>query len=64
MARARTKSPAEIFDVCFRRLAYHKAPGWIYFLDELPTTGNAQDFEDMIFPAGADPRTIAGNVGL
>lgn len=33
------KSTAEdIFDWCFERLAYYKAPGYIAFVDQLPTT--------------------------
>jgi acyl-CoA synthetase (AMP-forming)/AMP-acid ligase II len=28
----------KIFDWCFERLAYYKAPGYIVFMDELPTT--------------------------
>jgi acyl-CoA synthetase (AMP-forming)/AMP-acid ligase II len=31
-------SAEEIFDWCFERLAYYKAPGYIVFIDHLPTT--------------------------
>jgi acyl-coenzyme A synthetase/AMP-(fatty) acid ligase len=50
----------ELFDACYRTLAYHKAPGWIYFLDELPTTGTLKILKHMIFPAGTDPRRLPG----
>jgi crotonobetaine/carnitine-CoA ligase len=29
----------QLFDWCYARLAYFKAPGWISFLEELPVTG-------------------------
>jgi acyl-CoA synthetase (AMP-forming)/AMP-acid ligase II len=49
-----------LFGYCFERLAYFKAPGWIYFVDTLPTTGTQKIQKHQIFPAGTDPRTAAG----
>jgi acyl-CoA synthetase (AMP-forming)/AMP-acid ligase II len=37
-------------------LAYYKAPGWIVFLDRLPTTGTQKIQKGQIFPAGSDAR--------
>jgi crotonobetaine/carnitine-CoA ligase len=41
---------------CLERLAYFKAPGWILFLDVLPTTGTQKVQKTQIFPPGEDPR--------
>lgn len=54
----------DIFQTCYRRLAYHKAPGWIYFLGELPTTGTLKIQKHQIFPPGTDPRTRPGMLDL
>lgn len=43
-------------DWCLDRLAYFKAPGWVLFLDALPTTGTQKVQKTRIFPAGEDPR--------
>ncbi|MDJ0105192.1 AMP-binding protein [Rhodococcus qingshengii] len=34
------------------RLAYYKVPGWIYFVDTLPTTGTQKIQKHRIFPGG------------
>ena len=49
-----------LFDWCNERLAYYKAPGWIWFCEQLPTTGTQKIQKHQIFPAGADPRTLPG----
>jgi acyl-CoA synthetase (AMP-forming)/AMP-acid ligase II len=41
---------------CLTRLAYFKAPGWVVFLDRLPTTGTQKVQKTQIFPKGEDPR--------
>ncbi len=41
---------------CLERLAYFKAPGWVLFLDRLPTTGTQKVQKTQIFPRGEDPR--------
>ena len=45
----------ELFDWCMQRLAYFKAPGWVVFLDALPTTGTQKVQKGKIFPEGEDP---------
>ncbi len=45
-----------LFEHCFERLAYYKAPGWIVFLEDIPVTGTQKIQKHMIFPAGDDPR--------
>ncbi|HEV8616864.1 MAG TPA: AMP-binding protein [Methylomirabilota bacterium] len=45
---------------CRERLAYFKAPGWILFVDRLPTTGTQKVQKTQIFPRGEDPRKRAG----
>lgn len=44
----------ELFAHCFERLAYYKAPGWIYFTESLPTTGTQKIQKHQIFPHGCD----------
>jgi len=41
---------------CLEKLAYFKAPGWILFIDALPTTGTQKIQKSQIFPRGEDPR--------
>jgi len=58
---ARDAAQAErLFDWCFERLAYYKAPGWLLFLDALPTTGTQKVQKQKIFAAGEDPRARPG----
>jgi len=45
---------------CLTRLAYFKAPGWVLFLDRLPTTGTQKVQKTQIFAKGEDPRRQAG----
>jgi crotonobetaine/carnitine-CoA ligase len=45
---------------CHDKLAYFKAPGWIYFTDALPTTGTQKIQKHQIFPRDTDPRAIVG----
>jgi crotonobetaine/carnitine-CoA ligase len=51
-------------DWCLERLAYFKAPGWVLFVDELPTTGTQKVQKTQIFPKGEDPRGRAGTLDL
>jgi len=53
-----------LFQHCYERLAYYKAPGWIHFLDSLPTTGTQKIQKHTIYPSGIDPRTAPGVVDL
>jgi acyl-CoA synthetase (AMP-forming)/AMP-acid ligase II len=50
----------DLFETTNTRLAYYKAPGWILFVDKLPTTGTQKVQKTQIFPAGSDPRKAAG----
>ncbi|HZP36728.1 MAG TPA: AMP-binding protein [Methylomirabilota bacterium] len=51
-------------DHCLERLAYFKAPGWVLFLDALPTTGTQKVQKTQIFPRGEDPRARPGAIDL
>jgi crotonobetaine/carnitine-CoA ligase len=53
-----------LFEHCNARLAYFKAPGWVLFLDRLPTTGTQKVHKTQIFAPGEDPRGRAGIVDL
>src|SRR5262245_25691587 len=53
-----------LFEHCNARLAYFKAPGWMLFLDRLPTTATQKVQKSQIFAPGEDPRTRTGNVDL
>ena len=50
----------ELFDFTYERLAYFKPPGWVLFLDSLPTTGTQKIQKTQIFPKGSDPRESDG----
>ena len=50
----------ELFDLCFERLAYFKAPGWLTFVDDLPKTGSQKIQKHRIFGADGDPRDAVG----
>ena len=53
-----------LFDHCHQRLAYYKAPGWIWFAETLPTTGTQKIQKHAIFASGVDPTTLPGMVDL
>ena len=53
-----------LVDHCLGRLAYFKAPGWVLFVDSLPTTGTQKVQKAQIFPRGEDPRGRPGAVDL
>jgi len=62
---ASTAGAAErLFQHCYERMAYYKAPGWIHFLDRLPTTGTQKIQKHTIYPGGIDPRTAPGVIDL
>ena len=50
----------ELFQFCHEQLAYFKAPGWIWFAKEIPTTGTQKIQKHRIFPEGSDPRALPG----
>jgi crotonobetaine/carnitine-CoA ligase len=53
-----------LFQHCYERLAYYKAPGWIHVVDTLPTTGTQKIQKHSIYPGAVDPRSIAAVVDL
>jgi acyl-CoA synthetase (AMP-forming)/AMP-acid ligase II len=53
-----------LFAHCNERLAYFKAPGWLHFVDSLPTTGTQKIQKHVIYPGGVDPRSVAGVIDL
>jgi acyl-coenzyme A synthetase/AMP-(fatty) acid ligase len=53
-----------LMDWSLARLAYFKAPGWILFVDRLPTTGTQKVQKTQIFPKGEDPRRRPGALDL
>src|SRR5690606_14448265 len=54
----------DLFNFCFERLAYYKAPGWMWFTNEIPTTGTQKIQKHRIFPSGQDPRSQPGMIDL
>lgn len=61
---ANAATARSLFDFCNARLAYYKAPGWILFVDDLPTTGTQKIQKHRIFEPGVDPRSCDGIVDL
>jgi acyl-CoA synthetase (AMP-forming)/AMP-acid ligase II len=55
---------AALMDWSLARLAYFKAPGWILFVQMLPTTGTQKVQKTQIFPRGEDPRRHPGALDL
>ncbi len=53
-----------LVDCCLAHLAYFKAPGWILFIDRLPTTGTQKVQKAHIFARGEDPRQRPGAIDL
>jgi crotonobetaine/carnitine-CoA ligase len=47
---------------CLERIAYYKAPGWIHFVHDIPTTGTQKIQKHTIYPKGTDPRSVVGIV--
>jgi acyl-CoA synthetase (AMP-forming)/AMP-acid ligase II len=54
----------QLQDWCLEKLAYFKAPGWVLFVDRLPTTGTQKIQKSLIFPTGEDPRRQAAALDL
>lgn len=63
-AEAAQQLAESIFQHCHQQLAYYKSPGWLYFIDEIPTTGTQKIQKHQIFPNIADPTTQAGMIDL
>jgi acyl-coenzyme A synthetase/AMP-(fatty) acid ligase len=54
----------DLFEWCNARLAYFKAPGWVLFLEQLPTTATQKVQKSRIFTSGEDPRRRPGAIDL
>jgi crotonobetaine/carnitine-CoA ligase len=54
----RQQIATSLFDHCYERLAYYKAPGWLLLVDSIPTTGTQKIQKHMIFADAIDPRTL------
>jgi crotonobetaine/carnitine-CoA ligase len=54
----------ELQDWCLERLAYFKAPGWVLFVERLPTTGTQKVQKTQLFARGEDPRRRPGAMDL
>jgi len=53
-----------LLDWCREALAYYKAPGWLWFTNEIPTTGTQKVQKHQLFPTGTDPRGAPGMIDL
>jgi crotonobetaine/carnitine-CoA ligase len=64
-ASASASGAAErLFQHCYEKMAYYKAPGFIHLVESLPTTGTQKIQKHTIYPRGVDPRTAPGVVDL
>ena len=55
-AKPDQETAAALQRFCLERMAYYKAPGWIHFMQEIPTTGTQKIQKHAIYPKGSDPR--------
>ncbi len=62
--RPAAEAAEALFQHCYERLAYYKAPGWLHVVDSLPTTGTQKIQKHTIYPGGTDPRTAPGIIDL
>ncbi|MEH6402715.1 MAG: AMP-binding protein [Sneathiella sp.] len=51
---------SSLFEFGYKKMAYYKPPGWVLFLDSLPTTGTQKIQKTQIFEPGIDPRELDG----
>jgi len=54
----------ELFAHCNASLSYFKTPGWIYFTDEIPTTGTQKVQKHQLFSQDTDPRAEPGVIDI
>jgi acyl-CoA synthetase (AMP-forming)/AMP-acid ligase II len=54
----------ELMQHALDKLAYFKAPGWIVFVESLPTTGTQKVQKAQLFTKGEDPRRLPSAVDL
>ena len=58
------ESANTIFKHVYEKLAYFKAPGWVLFVDNLPTTGTQKILKHKIFPNNENPTEKQGMFDL
>lgn len=63
-SRLDDKLVLDIFAHCNAALSYFKTPGWIYFTDEIPTTGTQKVQKHQLFSQGVDPRVTPGVIDI
>ena len=63
-ASARDTAADTLFAHCNAEMAYYKAPGWMLFVETLPTTGTQKIQKHQIFADGRDPCTSDGVIDL
>ena len=63
-ASARQTAAETLFAHCNAELAYFKTPGWMLFVETLPTTGTQKIQKHQIFADGRDPCTSDGVIDL
>jgi len=56
----KTRLAQSIFDYCLVNLSYYKAPGWLLFVNEIPTTGTQKIQKHKLFENVQDPRKSKG----
>ncbi len=61
-ARATLDVARDLVTWCVARAAAFKAPGWVVFLESLPTTSSQKVRKVQLFARGVDPRTDAHDV--
>ncbi|MFY0619083.1 AMP-binding protein [Shimia sp.] len=49
----------ELFEWCFARLSYFKAPGWLRFMEGIPVTGTQKVQKHSLFGDETDPTSLA-----
>jgi acyl-CoA synthetase (AMP-forming)/AMP-acid ligase II len=57
---ASAETAGALFDWCFERLAYYKAPGYVAFFDRLPTTSTQKVQKAGLAALGRDPMSRQG----
>ncbi len=62
--QAGTGLARELFNYCCERLAYFKAPAYVLFVDNLPTTSSQKIQKVKIFAPDVDPRRQPGVIDL
>lgn len=54
------KIAKDLFNFCVEKLSYFKAPGYIWFTNEIPKSGTQKIQKYLIFKSECDPREVKG----